>query len=124
LNGLQLARAEAVRRNSGVQLAFDASGGWTANVVAGGEVIQARPAGEGSANVAVAILPAGADTVTFNGLGRVVLNADGSSSIAQLDFDSTALVAAQSRELRVAISTGGVPRMCDPQLSAGDPRAC
>ena len=48
LNGMQLARAEAVRRNAGVQLAFDANGGWTANVVAGGEVIQARPSGEGS----------------------------------------------------------------------------
>ena len=124
LNGLQLARAEAVRRNAGVQLAFDANGGWTANVVAGGEVIQSRPASEGSANVAVAFSPAGANIVTFNGLGRVAINADGSTPVAAIDFDSNALAAAESRELRVAIATGGVARMCDPQLPAGDPRAC
>jgi type IV fimbrial biogenesis protein FimT len=123
LNGLQLARAEAVRRNAGVQLAFDANGGWTANVVAGGEVIQTRPA-DGSASVAVAFSPASANTVTFNGLGRVALNADGSTAVAQIDFDSNALAAAESRELRVAIATGGVARMCDPQLPAGDPRGC
>jgi type IV fimbrial biogenesis protein FimT len=124
LNGMQLARAEAVRRNAGVQLAFDANGGWTANVVAGGEVIQSRPASEGSANVTVAFSPADANTITFNGLGRVVLNADGSDSLTQIDFDSAAMTAAASRELRVAVSTGGVARMCDPQLAAGDPRAC
>ncbi len=124
LNGMQLARAEAVRRNAGVQLAFDANGGWTANVVTGGEVIQARPSGDGSANVAVAFSPVGANTVTFNGFGRVALNADGSSSVAQIDFDSSALAAGESRELRVAIATGGVARLCDPQALAGDPRAC
>ena len=124
LNGMQLARAEAVRRNAVVQLAFDAGGGWTASVVAGGEVIQSRPAGEGSANVVIAFSPAAASTVSFNGLGRIVLNADGSPSVTQIDFDSAALAAADSRELRVAVATGGVPRMCDPQLAAGDPRAC
>lgn len=124
LNGMQLARAEAVRRNAGVQLAFDANGGWTANVVAGGEVIQSRPSSDGSANIAVSFFPADADTVTFNGLGRVATNVDGSSSLTQIDIDSTAMTAAQSRELRVAVPTGGVARMCDPQLPAGDPRAC
>jgi type IV fimbrial biogenesis protein FimT len=124
LNGLQLARSEAVSRNASVQLVFDPQGGWSATVVAGGALIQSRPAGETASSVSVAYLPADATTVTFNGFGRIAPNDDGTASITQIDFDSTALPAAQSRELRLMIDTNGMARMCDPQRDASDPRAC
>jgi type IV fimbrial biogenesis protein FimT len=124
LNGLQLARSEAVSRNTTVQLVFDAAGGWVATAVASGDVIQSRPSGETSAGVVVTFSPAGATTITFNGFGRTVINNDGSPSLTSIDFDSNALPAADSRELRLVIGSGGIVRMCDPQLAAGDPRAC
>jgi type IV fimbrial biogenesis protein FimT len=80
----------------------------------------------GSANAVPRIEPGGATTVTFNGLGRVVANDDGSPSITQVEVDSRQLSAADSRELRVTISAGGSVKMCDPsdKIAADDPRAC
>lgn len=123
LNGLQLARAEAVRRNSNVQLTL-AGAGWTATVVRSGEQIQVRPAEEGSVNTTVTVTPVAANTVTFNSLGRVIPNNDGSASITQVDVGSAVLAVPQSRELRATIGLGGSIRLCDTQAPAGDTRAC
>src|SRR3970282_2884896 len=57
LNGMQLARAEAIRRNTAVQLQMDVSSGWTARVLGTGEVIQSRLAGEGAAGALVTLAP-------------------------------------------------------------------
>lgn len=122
LNGMQLTRAEAVRRNTTVQFAKTTGAGWT--VSAGGTEIQTRPAQEGSTNVDIRMTPLTATRITFNGLGRVVANADASSSITQVEVDSATLPAAKSRELRITVSTGGETRMCDPEKPATDPRAC
>lgn len=124
LSGLQLARSEAVSRNTDVQIVFDATGGWAVSTVTGGTAIQARAAGETSATVTVAYTPSDATTVTFNGFGRVTTNSDGSTALSQVDFDSSSLAAADSRELRLMVGTNGVVRMCDPQVATGDPRAC
>jgi len=85
-NGLQLARAEAVRRNTDVQLA-QTGANWTVGCATAIEpgcpaTIQARSGAEGSANAAITpseVLSSGAaagtavftGTVIFNGLGRV-----------------------------------------------------
>ena len=137
-NGLQLARAEAVRRNNNVRFVFGTSSGWTvgcetvvADTNADGvddcpAVIQSRSSGEGSSSATVAVTPAGAATVTFNGLGRVTANSDASSSITQIDVDvsSDRLSSNQSRDLRLLISGGSI-RMCDPNISTvGNPRKC
>ena len=124
LSGLQLARSEAVSRNADVQIVFDATGGWTVTTVTGGAAIQARAAGETASTVAVTYTPGSASTVTFNGFGRITANTDGSATLTQVDFDSSALAAADSRELRLLVGTNGVVRMCDPQVASGDPRAC
>lgn len=124
LSGLQLARSEAVNRNAEVQIVFDTAGGWSVNAVADGALIQSRPAGETASSVAVAYTPVTATTVTFNGFGRIAPNGDGSAAIAQVDFDSSTLAPAESRELRLTVGNNGVVRMCDPQLATGDPRAC
>jgi len=124
LSGFTLARSEAARRNTSVELRMDAASGWTATVVATGEVIQTRTAQEGTATAVVTITPAGADRVTFSGLGRVTLNDDGSAPITEIKVDSTRIPAAESREMCVTVNATGLTRMCDPQVTAGDPRAC
>ena len=123
LNGAQLARAEAMRRNNNVQLTL-AGTGWTVTVVRSGEQVQARPAPDGSVNTTVTITPAAANSVTFNWLGRVTPNNDGTPSITQVDVGSTVLAVPESRELRTTVGLGGSIRLCDTQASAGDPRSC
>lgn len=129
-NGIQLARTEAVRQNLNVQFELGGAGGpteWRVSAIASGGAlvpVQQRPA-EGSGNVVVGILPAGATMITFNSLGRVVANSDASASIAQVDVCSTAPIPAEEmRRLRILIGTGGSHRMCDPQVAPEDPRGC
>lgn len=137
-NGLQLARNEAVRRNTTVRLAL-AGSGWSVDVVdAVGAVVingnvQSRSAVDGSSNTAITTYagapPAANATairVTFNGLGRVVANGDGSPTATRIDVDSTVLATGDSRDLRIVVDTGGNVKMCDPDtnIAAGDPRKC
>lgn len=130
LNGLQLARAEAVRRNANVQLVFGAASSWTISASATAEPIQARGSGEGSSNVTAEIFPAGATAVTFSPLGRVAPNAAvlPPLSITRVDLTvpTTLLAASAARELRIVIGAGGNVRMCDPDagVPALDPRKC
>jgi len=124
LNGLQLARAEAVRRNVNVELRMDLSSGWTARLPDTGEVIQTRLAGEGSSAALVTITPLGANTVTFNSLGTIAANANGSNPVSEFKIDSISLAATDSRELCILIRTGGNIRMCDPQVASTDTRSC
>ncbi|MEW5879183.1 MAG: GspH/FimT family pseudopilin [Pseudomonadota bacterium] len=139
-NGLQLARAEAIRRNRSVQFALvDAPAtGWTVGCVnpvdsgtAGVEdpgdclaTIQARAAADGSERSTAAAVPAGARVVTFDSIGRVRANADASPTLARIDLTDPDLDPTQARPLRVTIDAGGGVRMCDPALPPSDPRAC
>lgn len=129
LNGMQLARAEAIRRNVNVELRLDplggiVSSGWTARVPSTNEVIQSRVAGEGSAASAVTIAPAGATTITFNGFGSIAGNNDGTPTITEIKIDSPSIAAADSRELCILVRPGGNIRLCDPQVPATDTRNC
>lgn len=128
LNGMQLARAEAVRRNANVQLLFGAGSSWTISVPSTAEQIQARSAAEGSSNVTVTMTPATARTLTFNSLGRVAPNADASAPITRADLSvpTSVLAASAARELRIVVGAGGNVRMCDPDagVSASDSRKC
>lgn len=148
-NGLQLARTEAVRRNTNVRFDLTSGAGlvtWnvgcvttTANCPA---TIQARSGSEGTTNARVGIstaaipspapanqfsaavssgtgLPAGA---TFNGLGRIP-SANIGTDITRIDI--TNAVAATARRLVVTVGTGGTIRMCDPALSlSANPQGC
>jgi type IV fimbrial biogenesis protein FimT len=125
LNGMQSARAEAVRRNIGVQLVLNSGSGWTINSLDNiGVAITTRDAGEGSTNSSVTVTPAGADRITFGGMGWVVANNNGSNPIRQIDVTSATMVGTEIRPLRVVVSTGGAMKMCDPAVTSPDPRAC
>lgn len=149
LNGMQMARSEAVKSNGRARFVLcglpasswemrvasaTAAANATASPVCGttvpaGEIrVQERSGQEGSrlAQVAVnggAIGVNTITTVTFNSFGRVVTpNADGSAPITQVIVTTPT----GTRPLQVTVGTGGNIRMCDPSplLSATDPRHC
>jgi type IV fimbrial biogenesis protein FimT len=122
LNGLQTARGEAVKRNSGVQLILGNQTGYSVKIVSTGEVIRNRSGNEGSRAAVITVTPPGATIATFNSLGQLAANPDGSAPISQLDVSTATLTAADLRPMRI-IAASAV-RMCDPQVAAGDPRAC
>jgi len=127
-NGLQLARSEAVMRNTNVQFAFGTDSGWTISVVSTGQDLQVRPAEQGSAGVTIATssgASSGGTRVTFNSLGRVTANAGGSASFDAVTFSAPGVsTAGLVRPLRVTISAAGRVRMCDPSVPDTDTRTC
>lgn len=136
LNGMQLARAEAVRRNSPVNLNIGADGiSWdVALPPPDGTVLQTRAAdaGIGISAAATRTRPNLTDTpvtitspsVTFNGWGLLYTNIAGT-------MEQTAAVAirytsaAPGARAMCAVIVANTPRLCDPQRTdANDPRAC
>lgn len=146
LNGLQLARTEAVRRNSQVRFQLtdsvdnacglstvdanwvisqdDPSGSCdsaSSDTVAP-RIVQVRPTAEGSANAVVA---AGQSTIIFNGLGRVTPVPAGDVNIDITNTTGGSCAPAGSmRCLRVVVSPGGQVRLCDPALASTNPQGC
>lgn len=117
LNGLNLARAEAVRRNSQVSFALtDTRSGWTVSD-SGGAVIQARTDSETGGLSAVS--SNSATSITFLPTGLV--NATG-TWLTQISLSSST---AGTGTRRINVFGGGLIRMCDPDVStANDPRKC
>lgn len=158
LNGLQVARTEAVRRNLPVrfQVVSDLTSGcalggaasnWIVSMAdptgacdaapdaAPGQIIQRRSAAENTPNAAVSAVyvapppalptPVAATTVTFTPLGSIqTLNADGSNPISKIDISNPGLAPTAARPLRIVVTPAGSIRMCDPAVTAPDPRAC
>jgi type IV fimbrial biogenesis protein FimT len=148
VNGMQVARGEAIRRNLAVQLVLEPpTSGWTiceANIPVPCDsttlgtnaalVIQSRSPDEGTSNANVtpvaADLATAAVAVTFSPLGSVVSNFNASPTLARADVVNSrnACIAdgGPMRCLRVVVTGGGSVRMCDPTpgIVAPDPRAC
>lgn len=128
-NGLQVARNEAVRRNTTVQFVLDAAGsGWTVScqnvvlpVCPDTNPIQQRVTGEGGNN-SITVTPSNGGIIVFNSLGLMTSPVVAGNNVVRFDVDGPN--AAESRELRVTIQAGGNIRMCDPQATGTDPRAC
>ncbi|MDD2933798.1 MAG: GspH/FimT family pseudopilin [Methylotenera sp.] len=133
LNGLQLARAEAVKRNVPMQFNFRTGSAWTVcqRPVAPGAcpdpddatTIQSRIQTEGaSTNVTVTTAPAANTSISFNNLGQVDTTV---TSFTQVVVDNSILSVADKRILRLVVNVGGSTRMCDPKFAyATDPRGC
>ncbi len=132
-NGIQIARAEAVKRNTPVQ--FDlrgASSAWTVctEPAAPGPcpnpdnatTIQSRDVSEGS-STDIAVVTSDAAPFVFNNLGRMTSPAP-AAGLVSIDVDNAALSTTDSRDLRITINPGGSTRMCDPNLPITDARAC
>lgn len=154
-SGLQLARAEAIRRNAPVMFwltsqSVPQAADWLvgcANPVGAGAVPEAagdcpgvstqnalaaagppynwiqrqNAADQQTALPIVTTLPANSNVVTFNSLGMITGNADGTASMTEIDVTQAN---GTVRPLRITLS-GGQIRMCDPALSLTvDPRGC
>lgn len=149
MTGINLAKAEAVRRNTTVRFQLvtnltsgcalsQSSGTWIVSLdsaaalcdVAPSETttprtIRKQSAEDGSPKVAVSAT--GSSSIVFNGMGRVV-----GTGISQIDINHTTLtcehvdsVNGTARCLRILISTGGLAKMCDPKMAiTTDPRYC
>lgn len=129
-NGLQIARAEAVRRNTNVEFVLQGTnGGWTVRLQQGATFVQGSTA-EGGVKVIVASIPAGSTTFTYNGLGRLSSsgNADDTEPLERLNVDLPASILSgdKTRDLSILIGPDGLIRMCDPDpnVNANDPRRC
>ena len=155
MSGLQLARAEALRRNTSVRFqlvtavdntcALSATGNnWVVSLAnpsgacgavisdaVAPQLVQRKSSTEGSPNAAVSAYSAPAvpaNTVVFNGLGRLT----GLGNVIQINVTNPAgggclppIGAGSMRCLSIMIGTAGQVRMCDPVVTpATDPRAC
>lgn len=133
LNGLQLARVEALRRNTRVFFTFNTDTSWTLGCVtfvadndADGvadcpATIQSKSADEGGSAVVATVLPDAATTATFTGIGLTRANDDGSATLTQVDFSTTGT----TQTYRVLLNAGGQARLCDPAVStSGNPNLC
>ena len=149
--GLQFARAEALRRNAPVRFQLvntltsacvlaNTGANWIVSLndptglcdvdpsdIAAPLTIEKRSGAEGTPNALVAATngAATATTVTFTGLGRV----SAAGGITQIDVTNASggncQPAGPMRCLRINISSGGSPRMCDPAVTDNtDPRFC
>lgn len=148
LDGLQTARAEAVKRNGWVQFVLTSPN--TAGSVTGWQVvavspppgpcplaplaidpvsglpidpvIRTRSGTEGSASTSIGIFPPGFTTVTFDPLGKVnsgVAAGGADCTINQINVSSAVMNDASVRPLEIRISTSGGVRLCAPWV--GDP---
>lgn len=118
VNGLNLARAEAVRRNSAVTFTLGSSGsGWTVAQASPTTTIQSRSGGDG-AGIAAASSTTSL-TVRFLSTGLV----DTSATRLEQITVSSSVTGTQSRQIHIL--GGGMIRMCDPAATAAnDPRRC
>jgi type IV fimbrial biogenesis protein FimT len=121
-NGLQVARAEAIKRNATVTFTLNNNTSWvvgcataTANCPA---TIQSKAAREGGSD-AVSVAITGTNPVAFNSFGNAV------AGDFIVNVDSSTIAAAKSKDSRVRVGTGGYIRVCDPNVSATtDTRFC
>ena len=129
-NGLQIARAEAVKRNSQIEFKLDPAMNSTweinlcsvssAGVRACDTLLENRRASEGSSTaITVVATPSASKSIVFNNLGSVVAD---SNPFSQLGIT----LSGADRPLRVTLGVGGNTRLCDPStsLAASDPRRC
>lgn len=133
--GLQLARAEAIKRNDRIEFNIVSATGWavcpsTSTTCSTAATIQSKAAPESSAGVAVTVNSCSDGTptkVTFTGMGRQYVdssgaykNPDGTVEFCSLDFSASAT----SRTYKVVIAPVGMVKLCNPSLAAGSVGAC
>jgi type IV fimbrial biogenesis protein FimT len=151
-DGMQVARAEAIRRNAYTQFILGPGTGWSVveiNAPKSGAAclqtatIQVRSGAEGSEKATVAVTPAGGATITFTPLGWTTKSCTPLvvDTAIQFNVGSGVLDSSQERPLQVRVTANGGIRMCAPwvgdasdlnppasasnwQLPATDPRRC
>ena len=143
--GLQLARAEALKRNGNVrfQLVDSLTSGcvltpngrsWIVSILdpagscdaapsdPGAQIIQKNDGSNGSPNTNLAST---VSLLTFNGLGRTSGAASATIDITNPVGGACGTAPGTMRCMRIVVTAGGQMRMCDPAVTdATDPRYC
>ncbi len=119
VNGLNVARAEAARRNSPAAFTLNSGGaGWSVAQVSPATAIQSRGNGESSGLTVTS--STGSLVVTFLPTGIV-----DTTVTPRLELITISSTVANTNSRQINILGGGLIRMCDPGITAaGDPRAC
>ena len=122
LAGLQLARTEAIRRNTNVSFTLNTGTGWTVAVVSPSATVQTRPASEGGGNLQVTTLN-NQTSLTFTSTGTVS-GYNPTTNLTKITVaPPTGIDSADS--LQIDIFAGGQARMCNLAITtANDPRSC
>lgn len=148
LNGLQLARSEAMKRNTIVRFqlmsdltnacALSSSGSnWVVSQdsAAGNcaaapsdttspRIIQRWSIQESAPSASITATTSGNASVVFDSFGRVQTSTLG-STISRIDVGISGAATGANRDLRVVVSSGGRILLCDPAITTtGDTRAC
>lgn len=126
-NGLQVARAEAIRRNALVSFTLNGPDStWSVDVNDPAQNVEKHSGSEGAVNAQVAVTPGSLPLViTFDGLGKANLTALQTIEVTNPVGGACGTGAGQIRCLNVTVAVGGTIKMCDPQVStAGDTRKC
>lgn len=122
ISGLQLARAEAVRRNTNVSFTLNTGTGWTLAVVNPAATIQTRPSGESGTNLLVTSTN-NQTTLTFTPTGGVS-GYNTTTNLSQVTVAPPSNVTSGDT-LRINILAGGQIRMCNQSITVvNDPRRC
>jgi type IV fimbrial biogenesis protein FimT len=145
LAGMQMARGEAVRQNTTIQLLLtpdtaisanqattniSTSGtNWIVRTTPGNTFIEGRSGAEGSGSTSQVQINGTVGSVTFNGFGGTTVGALATFQFTNPTGGACAAAAGPIRCLNVVVTTGGRIRMCDPavtaaQILAGDTRGC
>lgn len=127
LHGLQVARSEAIKRNTTVAFTLTGGTAWSIDVVSPATAIQSRPGPEGDPKAFLSIIqPATATpfTVSFNSLGRQVAPGAAVSLSLSNTADTECTAAGPFGCYVIEVSLGGLIKMCDPGKPAGTPQAC
>jgi type IV fimbrial biogenesis protein FimT len=129
LDGVRLAQAQAMKNNLPAIFTLDPATGWTVTVVDPEDAkkklfTRTHQFADGSPLAVVAVTPNGATELTFDGLGRLMPNADATSAIESIDITHSAVSGARAlRIVAAGTKTGVGTLMCDPAASAA-PMAC
>lgn len=126
LSGIQIARGEAIKRNTSVQMQFRTGSAWTVCVEPVGHgdcpttddatTVQSRLASEGSSSSVTVTGSKG--PFVFNNFG---LMTSPTTATATINVSG----ATGSRALRIVVQKGGATRSCDPALTdVNDLRKC
>jgi type IV fimbrial biogenesis protein FimT len=136
LDGVRLAQQEAIKQNILAQFVISPTG-WVAQVQNEDDPtgtylsLQSYDKTESAARATLVGHPAGAVTVTFNGLGRVVPNPDATPSLSWVAITNTTVAGTRPLDLVInSTNAGGTSfsgiKLCDPDpgVAAGDSRHC
>lgn len=122
--GLQLARMEAIRRNDRVSFCLDGAS-WSVRsgaLCTAGETLRGQQEVRRSVSVSPALL-----SVIYDGRGRTRSATDAEltgAALSRIAVTRSGECDEECLEMTVEYSPGGMVRVCNPALAAGDPQAC